>query len=482
MLKLKLMAIVATTVILVGVTASSNESYTLPMRAPLPKIPTVPAGEKPFLIYGGIVPGIRMWAPPTRAAIWHYGTTQSVGDGAGMYVYAPAGKPAGFLCAYDTAVQGDFKDFKGISLWIKGDGTQSTAVVSTGDGSTPNKFRIPLKDTGWHKVFMPWDKWNKPVTGPFWFLSFGIDRKDDSKPGWYIIDRVRLFKEMKAEQITPTPDTDPPGMIPAKAFVSGRQNIAKTVGKLRAKKPVKIVVAGDSIVAGSQLWYTEQKDTRYVYFDVLGRSLKKQFGYATVSLVARSYDGKNKIWTEKPNPRPPGDLTVMAIAISGGGVQSGLDNIDQILNEKPDLVIWEYGSNDVTYSGLNSFLAPTDKAITKLRAAGIEVIVQTITPGSTITPVQYMNNKSPIEKGMTYNAEVRKIAKENGCALADMEQAFLARGPQFLGDLYSDQVHPNHLGQEMLADVIDALITDRDIRIWKYGPAADRVQATTGKR
>jgi phospholipase/lecithinase/hemolysin len=62
-----------------------------------------------------------------------------------------------------------------------------------------------------------------------------------------------------------------------------------------------------------------------------------------------------------------------------------------------------------------------------------------------------------------------------------MERAFLARGPQFTGDIYADKVHPNHKGHEMLADVLDALITDRDIRIWKHGPASDRARAMAVK-
>lgn len=475
-------------VILPGVAAFAADTYTLPPPAPVPVLPVIPAWEKPLLIGDGLSPGTRMWVQNMNGTLWHYGTTQSVGNGAGMYVYAPAGGPTGFLCAYDIGVRDEFKEFKGISLWIKGDGSNGTAVISTGYFGSANRFRIPLKDTEWHKVFMPWEMWSRPITGPFWFLAFGLERKDEVRPAWYVIDRVRLFKEEKIEEIRPTPDSDPPGLLPAKAFVSGRRQIATTIARLQARKPVKIIIAGDSIAAGTQLWYTQKVGAKaeeamsLTYFELLGRSLQKQYGYRSLSLPFRSYDGKKKVWTEKPGLRSKSDLTVMAVALSGGSAQNGLDSIDQVLSEKPDLVIWEYGCNDITFGALSPFLASTSKALDRLRAAGIEVIVQSITPGSDMRPRTWMANMSPLQKGKQYNEGLRRIAMEKGCAVADMEGAFLARGAQFTGDLYADFVHPNHVGHEMIADLLDALITDRDIRIWKHGPVVDRVRSAVKNR
>jgi hypothetical protein len=54
------------------------------------------------------------------------------------------------------------------------------------------------------------------------------------------------------------------------------------------------------------------------------------------------------------------------------------------------------------------------------------------------------------------------------------------RGILYVGDLYSDYIHPNHLGHEIMADVLEALLTDKDVRTWTHGPAADRARATTG--
>jgi len=455
--------------------------------------PFVPEGERSFYPgYMHTTPGARIWVQNLHGDLWHYGTTQSVGDGTGMYVWlGPKGKP-GFMCSMDTGVvrqekdgkvtRDDFKEFRGISLWFKGDGSDGTAIFTTDYAGSKRRFRVPLKETRWHKVFMPWEKWQEPVTGPFWFLTFGLERRDDSKANWYIIDRVHLYREEKTEEVTPTPDTDPPGLLDARAFVSGREHITKTLTKLREKRPVRIVVAGDSIAVGAQLWYTARdytdKETAwtYIFWQVLARRLKEHCGYGSVAAVVRSWDAKAKAWKDREDPRPPGELTVLGVATGGWKAGSGLEHIDEILGEKPDLVVWEYGANDVVYGNLDGYVKATGEAIDRMKAAGIEVVLQTLTPGASITPVHWLGGKSVMARGGEFSKETRRLAREKSCALADMERAFLARGAQFVGDLYADNVHPNHYGHEMLADVLDALLTDRDVRIWKYGPAAEKAR------
>ena len=121
----------------------------------------------------------------------------------------------------------DLREYKGLCLWIKGDGSDAAAVFTTNSGYSNNKFRVPLKDTKWHKVFMPWYKWQEPITGHWWFLTYGLERSDQGNDNWYIVDRVHLYKEEKTEPIQPTPDIDPRGMVPAKAFVSGRDPVPR---------------------------------------------------------------------------------------------------------------------------------------------------------------------------------------------------------------------------------------------------------------
>ena len=71
------------------------------------------------------------------------------------------------MCSYDSGVvrqekdgkvvRDDFADYKGISLWIKGDGSDGRAVITTDYAGSKKHFYIPLQSTEWHKVFMPWE-------------------------------------------------------------------------------------------------------------------------------------------------------------------------------------------------------------------------------------------------------------------------------------------------------------------------------------
>ena len=155
---------------------------------------------------------------------------------------------------------------------------------------------------------------------------------------------------------------------------------------------------------------------------------------------------------------------------AAGRAVTGLKHIDQILAEKPDCVVWEYGANEMINGHIDSYVKSTTAAVEKLKAAGIEVVLQTVTPTADLSPHNWLGNKSMPEYGGKLSAETKRIAKENGCAVADMHAALSARGLQFMGDLCADFVHLNHLGHEMFADVLDALFTDRDVRIWRWGP------------
>ena len=227
---------------------AAADDFKLPAPAPAPLTrPTVPDGEKLFYQpFRTVIPGTRIWTQWSVGGIWHYNTTQSVGDGAGMMVYAPAGvEKLGWLCSMDTGVQpekdkdgkviqDDLKEYKGLCLWIKGDGSDGTAVLSTNWDFSDHQFRVPLKDTNWHKVFIPWDKWSpKPITDYWWYLTYGIERKDCTKANWFIVDRVHLFKAEKTEEIKPTPDVDPPGMLPAPGVCFGEGKHVKDAGQAK---------------------------------------------------------------------------------------------------------------------------------------------------------------------------------------------------------------------------------------------------------
>jgi lysophospholipase L1-like esterase len=348
---------------------------------------------------------------------------------------------------------------------------------------------------------MSWDKWDKPLTDKHWFNFYlSIERIDDTKTNWYIVDRVRFYKEEKTEEVKPTSDQDPPGLIPARKFSAGLENIGKTLAKLKEKKPVNIVIAGDSLPWGAQLGYlrknsngSEQEMRTFTYWWLLAERLKDFYGYESVAINFASFDHAKKTWFYVPekDKRAKADLTHTAIAVGGWEVGQGIENLDKILDEKPDLVIWEYGAND----SFNSHFAPAKglghpgyvkqmkPAIDKLQAAGAEVVLHTLTPAADVVlPHCGVGERKGIDlvTANILNSEtIRTLAAEKKCGLADMDGALRARGILFVGDLYVDMVHLNHRGHEMMADVLDAMLTGRDIKIWRYGPAADRLAPST---
>jgi hypothetical protein len=76
----------------------------LPKPAPMPSTQptTSPTEELFYTIERTTVPGTRIWSMGCKGDMWVYGTSESVGDGAGMKIYVPAGGETNFLCSYDT--------------------------------------------------------------------------------------------------------------------------------------------------------------------------------------------------------------------------------------------------------------------------------------------------------------------------------------------------------------------------------------------
>lgn len=86
----------------------------------------------------------------------------------------------------------------------------------------------------------------------------------------------------------------------------------------KSKRPVKIVVAGDSIVTCAQLWYVRDDYTKpasdtypYAYWWVLGQRLRDAYGYQKVGCMLRTWDAKEKNCT----------LADMYAALSCRGIQ-----------------------------------------------------------------------------------------------------------------------------------------------------------------
>ncbi len=237
------------------------------------------------------------------------------------------------------------------------------------------------------------------------------------------------------------------------------------------------------MVTCAQLWYVRADYTKpitdmypYAYWWILGQRLRDAYGYEKVGCVLRTWNDQEKKWKDTVPERPKAELQVIAVATGGWTAKQGLVHLDQLLNEHADLVIWEYGGNEGINGRLDQYVQSTEAAVARLKAAGCEVVIQSMTTSADLTPKNWLNNRSVYEYLGELSKHSRRIAAEQQCALADMYRALSCRGIQFVGDLHSDFIHLDHHGHEMFADVLDGLLTDRDVRIWKYGPAARKAR------
>ncbi len=463
----------------------------LPVPLPDPvAVPPVPAGEVPFDGYNQwAIPGSRTWHQDSKGDTVHsdlevFDTTESAGDGSAMMIYLGAGKTdPGWLIGYDTGYQAANAGTDGICFWFKGDGSDAIARFGTNWGfdwdTGSHHFSVSMSNPDWQKVYIPWSAFSPPVTSYFWYFDYSIQRTDNSKANYFLIDKLDFYHagQSVTEPITPTPSIDTPGYLPADAFVSGRNLIPNTLAKLQARQPVKIVFAGDSICTGAQLgWartnytYPATETQQYIYWAQLSKRLQADYGYSSSMFELRTY--ASGAWGDTVTPRPTGDLQVVGVATGGWEASSGLQYIQQILDEHPDVVVWEYGNNEGLMGHLSAYLTNTQAAINQLKAAGIEVVLQTTTSSSDVTAKNWLGNLSTVQYMRNMAPSIKNLAAQNGCAVLDMNALMNARGIQFVGTLHSDNVHLNVRGHTMWADVAEALFAgpDNNIVTWKYVP------------
>jgi acyl-CoA thioesterase-1 len=177
--------------------------------------------------------------------------------------------------------------------------------------------------------------------------------------------------------------------------------------------PVKLAVLGDSLAAGFGLKPAESFPSR------LEAALKAQ-GRA---------------------------VTILNHGVSGDTTAGGLDRIDWMLADKPDIVLVELGANDA--------LRGTDPAVTeknlgviveKLKAAGVTVWL-----AGMLAP----RNFGP-EYATTFDGLYKRIAEKYQVPLYPFILDGVARDPVFI---LADGLHPNPKGAQVVADKLLPFVT-----------------------
>lgn len=185
---------------------------------------------------------------------------------------------------------------------------------------------------------------------------------------------------------------------------------------------IRIALVGDSISCGAQT------SAQFFYGDSISNTF---FGYLKENI--ESYYG----------------CKVITQLVSKVGVSRLylLDNIDNIINEKPNIVIVEFGMNDhIVDNGLVSFKEDITKCIKILQNNNIDVVLMGF----------FQQNKDWEEENemntILYNSILKDIANDYGCYFADVYDVFnkVSIIKKLEEDLLVDYMHhPSDWGHQL---------------------------------
>jgi|GEM_PF-4287800 len=322
---------------------------------------------------------------------------------------------------------------EGISFWLKGDGSgnygvlgsHSTEPVYQGKGfSRDGEYLVsfPLKDKTWKRMTFKWAdfksaKGENLTPAKVKMLFFAL-KEGAQRPADYIVDKFEVSKNLSAGPAAPETTAvlpDPPDPDLSK-FVFQKAGLDSFKKLLAEKKPVTIVAFGDSVSAGASLWRNHEFPIdKYIF-----HSLLKE-------MLAKHYDNKN--------------ITIVNSGIGGEKAGDGLKRIDKdVLAHKPDLVIAEFGGND---GSIKMYQEATTKIVDILKQKNIPVLL--------VTPPKFIGSDDNKKEYVDF---LKSFSKNRNIALAEYNGLFLVRGEEYMGELVSDEVHPNERGQLLIARLI----------------------------
>ncbi len=235
----------------------------------------------------------------------------------------------------------------------------------------------------------------------------------------------RWFHDRNVEFTYRRQRTNSPADFPSPVFGT----LPKTLARLSRGEPVTIGVSGDSISTG---------------LDASLTTLTAPFQPGYADLVAAQlqvlYDS---------------EITLINRAVAGWSVQHGVNDLDNLLREKPHLIVVAYGMNDVGRRDPAWFGARTREIIERIQAADAETEILLVAP--------MLGNEdwvhTPREMFPRYRDELRALVAP-GVALADVT-AIWERLLQHKDDLDltgNGLNHPNDFGHRLYAQALLALL------------------------
>lgn len=272
----------------------------------------------------------------------------------------------------------------------------------------------------------------KQLTPPLRSQPFGLMRRDGS--GDILFGASHEYADMQVLVTYEHSGTE--WKVPPPRFAE--RELPATLRILRAGAPLKVVLFGDSISAGcnASKW-ANTAPFQPAYGELFAASLSRAYA-SDIAFRNLSEGGQASAW--------------------------GLQHIDRVIAERPDLLIVAWGMNDSTGE---EGTCPVEQFIANLKAQ--MAAVKKVQPNAEFILVASMlpNRdwvKANPHKVLEYRDAMRKTVGP-GVALADLSsvwEAVLARKP-FL-DLTGNGVnHPNDFGHRLYAETLSALLVGPQI-------------------
>ena len=214
---------------------------------------------------------------------------------------------------------------------------------------------------------------------------------------------------------------------PAPLPASGARQLPRTLALLKAKKPVKLVVLGDSISAGyNASAMTQVKPGMPPYPSLVASGLESVFG-STVTMVNFSVGGMGVVW--------------------------GVQRAPAVAQEKPDLVVIAFGMNDTSMARAE-WAEAVKKLIDIVRQGAPEAEFILVSPMCGNPQWDKMRDEAFLEFRSSLDA-----LKGPGIAVADVTSVWLelAKRKPYWDYTGNGLNHPNDFGHRLYAQVILAL-------------------------
>lgn len=207
--------------------------------------------------------------------------------------------------------------------------------------------------------------------------------------------------------------------------------LPKTIARLKSRQPMTIGISGDSISTGLDA-------------SAKTNAFPNQPGYPELVAVQleTTFDTTIRIKNR---------------AVAGWSVANGVNDLDQLLAEKPDLVIVAYGMNDVGRRDPDWFLKQTKQIVERIRTSHPQSEVILVSP--MLGHAEWIH--TPRAMFGKYRDSLRSLTGP-GVALADVTAVWelLLKNKHDLDMTGNGLNHPNDFGHRLYAQTILALLCE----------------------